>query len=419
MESFMKKFIALLLTFVITLPLMFGFNVSAQEAKRIESEIFAVSRGGDTRVHPQNSIEAIEACAELDIDGISATVRKTKDGKIVLFENESTLDVCVDKSGKRIDKKISETDYKTLSSYFLLSPGSKTLSKKTESRILLLSDAYKAIKANIMLLIIDCESAILDDVYKELFVNCGAKTNDVIIRCRDMKPEDLNNWAESQPSKPKVMASYHGNVIFSAISTYNYAMENNNICSAEFTTKNQYGVVYSDFFTKRFGDMKICASVYDPELCGKRPDNVTGWEDLISRGYSMIETNKAAEFSAYVNLVEENLYTLNILYTTLSNKNYDTYSARSMKKFNKYMDEAKVILTSEKASSATQISECIENLQLAADKIELSNGANDSIFSITPMRIFWIVFALALFVSSQVYLFRKTEKTRKSKKKSK
>ncbi len=412
----MKKFVALFLTLIIAIPLVSGFNVSAQEAKRIESEIFAVSRGGDTRIHPQNSLEAIEACLELDIDAISATARKTKDGKIVLFENESTLDVCIDKSGNRIDKKISETDYKTLSSYYLLSPGSKVLSKKTESRILLMTDAFKAIDGK-MIMIIDCESAILDDIYNEIFLN--GFVHDVIIRCRDMKPKDLYNWASQQTAVPEIMASYHGNVIFSAISTYNYAVENN-FCSAEFTTKNQYGVVFSNFFTKRFGkDMKICASVYDPDLCGKRPDNVTGWEDLISRGCTIIETNKAAEFSSYIKLVEENLYSLNLLYTALSSKNYDTYSARSLRKFNKYMDEAKQILTSEKASSATQISECIENLNLAADEIELSDGSSDSLFVVTPMRIFWIVFALALFISSQVYLFRKTEKSRKSKKKSK
>ena len=411
----MKKFLTLILILIISVSSFLNLSASAEEIKMIDSEIFVVSRGGDTRLHPQNSLEAYKACLDLDVDAISATARKTKDGKIVLFENESTLDICVDKSGQRIDKKIAETDYSTLSSYFLLSPDGKALSEKTNSKILLMTDAFKIIKGK-MIMIIDCEAAIIDDVYDAIFFGENAK--DVIIRCTDMKAEELLTWANSKTPKPEIMASYHGNVIFTANQVYDFACENN-FCGAEFTTKNPYGVIFEDTFTKKFSTVKTLSRVYDPQLCGGRPDSVTGWEDIISRGYTIIETGNAAEFSAYVSLVETNMSSLKILYDKYSNMNIVTYSPESTKEFNKCLEEARVILTSEHASSVTDITKCIENLKLAAENLELADGDNTSLIKITPMKIFWIIFAIALFSAAHFYIFKKTDKKNKGTKKTK
>ncbi len=402
----MRKFAILFITLILMLSLFSGINVSASDNIKAKNDIFAVSRGGDTSRFPQNSIEAIEACLELNIDAVSATARKTKDGKIVLFEQESTKDICVDKSGKRVDKKISETDYKTLSSYFLLSPGSKNLSRKTNSKITLMTDAFEAIKGK-MIMIIDCDEAILDDVYEEIFL--GGFAHDVIFRCNEMKTEDLLSWASSKVAKPEIIASYHGNVIFSAINKYNFA-ENNNICAAEFTTKNPYGVVYSDFFTSRFSGIKVVAPVYDENLCGKRPDNISGWEDLISRGYNIIETANAKEFSAYISLLEENLNSLENVYNNLKDTDLSRFTPASTENFKNNLENAEKILKAEKTASVAEIGKCIDDIELSANEFENTDGNNDKAFSVTPMKIFWIVFALALFVSSQIYLFKKTKK---------
>lgn len=408
----MKKLLISVLILIISVSSFLTLNVSAAETKMIDCEIFAVSRGGDTRLHPQNSLEAIKACLDLDIDAISATARKTKDGKIVLFENESTLDVCVDKSGQKVDVKIAETDYNTLSSYFLLSSDGKNLSSKTESKIALMTDAYDLIKGK-KILIIDCERAIIDDVYKTLFLNNNA-VNDVIIRCTDMDAEELLNWANAQTTVPKIMASYHGNVIFTANSVYKFAVENK-IFAVEFTTKNPYGVIFEEALTNNFSTTKALAKAYDPLLCGGRPDSVTGWEDLISRGYTIIETGNAAEFAAYINLVETNMVSLKILYDKYNNMEVVNYTPESIKEFNKHLEEARAILTSNQASSSTEITKCLENLKLAAENLKPSDG-NDSAIKITPMKIFWIVFAVALFTTSQLYIFKKTEKRKNIKK---
>ncbi len=402
----MKKFLVSVLILIISVSSFLSLNVSADEIKMIDSEIFVVSRGGDTRIHPQNSLEAIEACLDLDVDAISATARKTKDGKIVLFESESTLDICVDKSGQRIDKKIAETDYNTLSSYFLLSPDGKSLSKKTNSKILLMDDAFKAIKGK-MIMIIDCEKAIIDDVYDTLFFSGNVK--DVIIRCTDMKAEELLTWANGKTPKPEIMASYNGNVIFTANQVYKFACDNK-FCGAEFTSKNPYGVIFEDAFTKNFSTVKTLARVYNPQFCGGRPDSVTGWEDIISRGYTIIETGNAAEFSAYVSLVETNMASLKILYDRYSNMNIVNFSPESTEEFNKRLEEARLILTSEHASSVTDITKCIENLKLAAENLKISEG-DTSLIKVTPMKIFWIIFAIALFSAAQFYIFRKTKKS--------
>lgn len=393
----MRKFAFLCFTLIILLTSVFSIGVQAEENNSVTSEIFAIARGGDTSEHPQNSLEAIEACLELNIDAVSATVRKTSDGKFVLFENESTKGICTGK-----DRNISETDFETLSSLFLLSD----FGNATESKIALLSDALKLIDGE-MIMLIDCEEEILDEIYEEVYKNGFA--HDVIFRCREMKNEDLLSWSNSKDVKPSIIPSYKGNVIFSAINEYNFA-EDNNTGIAEFATKNLYGVIYSNFFAKRFDNVKALAPVYEDELCGKRPDSVTGWENLLKLGYSVIETGNAKEFSKYISLVEDSLIRLESLYNDAKAINLSVYTSTSTQDFKKHLKTAEEILTTNKASSHSEISACIENIKLSSEEFENANGEENKTFSVTPMKIFWIIFALALFISSQIYLHKKTQK---------
>ena len=403
----MRKIAIFSMVLILMLSFFCGISVNAADYNKTKEDVFAISRGGDTSEFPQNSIEAITACLDLKIDGISATAKVTKDGKVILFENDNTKGICVDKNGKTVDTKISETDYKTLSSLYLLSSDRST-AQKTESKIALLSDVLKAIDKK-MILFIDCESGIIDQVYNT--VKEEGYTEFVVFRCRDMKNSDLLDWASSKTEKPEIVATYKGNVIFSAISTYNFAKENS-VYGCEFATKNLYGVIYNQFFTNRFADTKVFAPVYNPLLAGERPDSVKGWEDLLSRGYNIIETGNAREFSSYITLTEETSRSLEAIYNEYEKSDLSAFTDASKKTFTKHMKTAEEIILGRKTASCSEISECIENIRLSADNFELKAGNNESAFSVTPMKIFWIAFAIALFASSQIYLFRKTKKSK-------
>ncbi len=402
----MRKFVLVCFLIIFALSTAFSLSASASPKSIATEKIFVVSRGGETSEFPQNSLEAIEACLKLDIDAVSATVRKTADGKLIIFESESTKGICVDENGKSVDKKVSETEFEILSSYYLLSSENENLSRSTKSKIALLDDVLNVIKGR-LILIIDCEEEILDDIYNKLLKN--GFLSDVIFRCREMKNKNLLTWANSKEKTPSFIPSYSGNVIFSAIGTYNFA-EKNNASLCEFSTKNRYGVIYSDFFTKRFDSVKVLAPAYSTELCGNRPDSILGWENLIKSGYSAIETENAKELSSYISLLNESYSQLAKLYNDAKGADLTAFSSASTKNFQKHLKTAESILTSDKASSQDEINSCIENIRLSSADFEKTNGEDNKAFSVTPMKIFWIAFAIALFVSSQVYLHKKTKK---------
>lgn len=407
MERFMRKLIFVCILVIFALTNILGMSVSAAERSYADDKIFTVSRGGETAEFPKNSIEAIEACFTLCVDAVSANVRKTSDGKLVLSENDSTKGFLVDENGESTDVLISETDYETLSSYFLLSSENENLSRKTESKIVLLSDALNTVKGKLFF-IIDCEEEILDDVYNEVLKSGSLES--VFFRSRKMKNDDFLTWANSKTEKTSFIPTYRGNVIFSAISTYSFA-ENNSTRFCEFTTKNRYGVIFSDFFTNRFDHVTALAPVYDTELSGNRPDSVLGWESLIKSGYSAIETENAKELSDYISLLNTSYSQLERVYNEANEIDLSSFSDESTKDFLKHLQKAEEILKLTKASSQDEINSCIENIKLSSRDFEKSQEDSTSAFSVTPMKIFWIAFALILFASSQLYLYKKTKKS--------
>ena len=67
---------------------------------------------------------------------------------------------------------------------------------------------------------------------------------------------------------------------------------------------NGNGVLYDNFLMKRFvGSKRAMVSMVNGR-CGKRADNEAGWDDLISRGYSVIETDFPAELTEYIRKTE-------------------------------------------------------------------------------------------------------------------
>lgn len=397
----MKKFFILCMLLILSVSVFSPLSASAKESNMMSDKVFAISRGGDTTLFPENSLEAINALESLNFDAVSATVRMTKDCEFILFENETTKGVCVDKDGNETDFAINESDYKnTLSKLYLSLNG-----KKTDCKITLLNDALNETDEDIVF-ILDVPGEILDKVYEK--VKNHDAFNRIYFRVRDFSNKDTEKWAEKCDVTPAIISRYKGNVIFSAISTYKNAEENQyEFC--EFSVKNRYGVIYSSFFTKRFNNTKALAPVYDKDLCGQRPDTVLGWENLLKSGYSAIETGNAREFSQYLSILDSSYEKLDGSLNEAEKINLDKFTSQSADKFSKALNKCKKITDSKKAASSDEINTCVEKLKLAKNELVLLNGENEN-ESITPIKIFWIIFAIALFASSQIYLCKKTDK---------
>lgn len=262
-----------------------------------------------------------------------------------------------------------------------------------------------SLNKNNMSVIIDCNEENIDEVFK-----VAKDYENVFLRARDMKANKLTLWAKAKSNKIKVIPSYDGNVIFSAVSVYNSAKENGfDFC--EFTSKNRYSVIYSQLFVNRFDGTQALMPFTEKDFSGQRNDSLHGWESALSLGYSAIETNNIKEFAKYISLLDESYIQLEEVYNEAIKTDLTPYSSSSTKEFEKQLKKAESILNSDKPSSQLQINECIEKIELAYSDFELTDGDENKTITVTPMKIFWICFAIALFVSSHIYLHKKTKKS--------
>ncbi len=348
----MRKLIFTCIFIIFALFCGFCMSASAASGTPAADKIFSISKGGDTSKSPQYSAEAVESCIDLGFDALS----------VETGENGVDID--------------------TLESILSLA----------DSRIYV---------------ILDCSEEELDSLYET--VKESSSLENVFFRSRNTKSKKLIAWAESKDENIQIIPSYDGNVIFSAISLYNCAEENlYKFC--EFSSKNRYSVIFSEFFANRFENAKALSPVFDKDLSGQRNDSLHGWESVLALGYSAVETENAKEFADYISLLDESYLHLERVYNESRSTDLTAYSSNSTAEFKKQLKIAEEILNSEKPSSQLEINECIENISLASEKFELSDGDENGTFSITPVKIFWIAFAILLFVSSQIYLYKKTKK---------
>ncbi len=348
----MRKLFFVCILMIFALTSVFCLSVSGAEETNISDRIFTISNGGVSGEAEPYSKEAIEKAMDLGFDAVS--VKVGEDG----IEIDDLPEIL----------SLTEEDF---------------------------------------YVILDCTEDNLNDVYEV------ARDYDYnnYIRVRGRSAKKTIDWAHAMSNHVQVIPSYDGNVIFSAIHAYNSAKDNYiNFC--EFSSQNRYSVIFSEFFTNRFQDGPwALVSFADKDLCGQRDDGIHGWENVISLGYKAIETDNEREFVKYLYLLEESYNHLETVYNEAKETDLSPYSSSSTKNFTKYVNLAKEMLTSEKASSQLEINECIENIENSYSEFQLSEGEEENkTFSVTPMKIFWICFAILLFVSSQIYLHKKTKK---------
>ena len=346
----MRKLLFACISMLFIFASVFSLWVSGAEKINVSDRIFAISNGGVSDEAEPYSKKAIEGAIELRFDAIS--VKVGEDG----VEIEDLPQIL----------EFAEENF---------------------------------------FVILDCTEENFNAVYEAV-----TDYEYTYLRVRDLSAKRIIDWAHAMSNRVQVIPSYDGNVIFSAISAYNTAKDNYvNFC--ELSSKNRYGVIFSEFFTKRFDGTWALMSFADKDLCGQRDDGIHGWESVISLGYNAIETDNEREFMKYLSLLEESYSHLESVYNDAKETDLTPYSTSSTKNFEKYVSLAEEMLISEKTSSQLEINECIENIENSYSEFRLSEGEEENkTFSVTPMKIFWICFAIALFVSSQVYLHKKTEK---------
>lgn len=398
--------------FILSLILFTALSVSsviAADASDIASDfsdgkknIICIAHRGDWHSFPENSAEAINAAAEYN--AVSVDVRLTADGKPVLMADEKVDRMSVDGEGKSVSGKVSSFTLAQLKELYLRESNGGTDKKKTTCRIPELKEIYEtaAGRTAVMLNVQENDFKTVYDYVKAL-----GKLDETVFRI-NAKPQKIIELTKDLDGV-NVTGNYQGNIIFlatSAVKKYFAA----NIYTIEMGSTNGNGVLYDNFLMKRFvGSKRAMVSMVNGR-CGKRADNETGWDDLISRGYSVIETDFPAELTEYIRKTETAATDLEKNIDIYANTDLSPYTSETEKAFSSALSAAKKTLDGR--SSFSELTDARSALQSAHDSLKVGAKKNVALkFRFTPGRIIAVVLCAAAFTGGTLFLRSKREST--------
>lgn len=398
--------------FILSLILFTALSVSsviAADASDIASDfsdgkknIICIAHRGDWHSFPENSAEAINAAAEYD--AVSVDIRLTADGKPVLMADEKVDRMSVDGEGKSVSGKVSSFTLAQLKELYLRESNGGTDKKKTTCRIPELKEIYEtaAGRTAVMLNVQENDFKTVYDYVKAL-----GKLDETVFRI-NAKPQKIIELTRDLDGV-NVTGNYQGNIIFLAISAVKKYFAAN-IYTIEMGSTNGNGVLYDNFLMKRFvGSKRAMVSMVNGR-CGKRADNETGWDDLISRGYSVIETDFPAELTEYIRKTETAATDLEKNIDIYANTDLSPYTSETEKAFSSALSAAKKTLDGR--SSFSELTDARSALQSAHDSLKVGAKKNVALkFRFTPGRIIAVVLCAAAFTGGTLFLRSKREST--------
>ncbi len=404
----MKKFTHILLVLTI-ISLIFSSSVmpafavgTAETNAKISDNnggILAVSFRGDTAVYPKNSLEAIESAENQGADMVSVSVGKTKDGVLVLAEKGDFSAVC-----KTDETEIGNLTFDEVQELEMLgNDGAVTNCKIVSLEKVLQRKNAKAV------LILDNAWENRDEVLA-LCKKLGA-TDKVLLRVKT-SAKKINEWKNGE-EKLGVIGVYGGNIVFNAISHLNKLSENGEKL-VQYQSKNYFNVMYDKFTAKRFsnGDnARALAPMYSKDLCGQREDNVSGWDEIVKRGFSVIETNDIGGLSDYIQSTKEESEKLIALFEKAKKVDTSVYTSVSVKNLDSAIKLAEACLESKNTSlgeiqsAFSSLAESLNNLTKGTQSDTQRGSLN-----ITAGKILAVIVFGSLLVLGEIYLIKMRKK---------
>ncbi len=408
MVNIWKKTAIFILSFILFTALSVSSAIAA-DASDIASDfsdgkknIICIAHRGDWHSFPENSAEAINAAAEYD--AVSVDIRLTADGKPVLMADEKVDRMSVDSEGKSVSGKVSSFTLAQLKELYLRESNGGTDKKKTTCRIPELKEIYETASGRTAVML-NVQENDFKTVYD--YVRALSKLDETVFRI-NAKPKKIIELTRDLDGV-NVTGNYQGNIIFlatSAVKKYFAA----NIYTIEMGSTNGNGVLYDNFLMKRFvGSKRAMVSMVNGR-CGKRADNEAGWDDLISRGYSVIETDFPAELTEYIRKAETAATDLEKNIDIYANTDLSPYTSETEKAFSSALSAAKKTLDGK--SSFSELTDARSALQSAHDSLKVGAKKNVALkFRFTPGRIIAVVLCAAAFTGGTLFLRSKREST--------
>lgn len=361
-------------------------------------KIICIAHRGDWHSFPENSAEAVNAA--LEYDAVSVDVKLSSDGIPVLMADETVDRMCVDSDSKPISGAVSSFTFAQLGEMYLREDNGGTNKSKTDCRIPELKKIFEVSDGKTAIVVNVSESD-FKTIYD--YVKALGKLDETVFRI-NAKAKKIVELTKDLDGI-KVLGNYQGNIIFLATSAVKECFSNG-IYTIEMGSTNGNGVLYGNFLLKRFVENKRAMVSMVNGRCGKRTDNETGWDDLISRGYSAIETDFPAELTEYIRKTNSAAIDLEKFIDLYNGIDLTPYNTESEKAFSSALSEAKSLLGT--PCSFSEIADARSALQSAHDSLTVGEKKNVTLkFKFTPGRIITVVLCGAAFTVGTLYLISK------------
>lgn len=374
--------------------------------QKISTDILSVSFRGDTAYYPENSLEGVISAHKKGADMVSVNVMKTKDGVFILCENESLDNIC-DSSFE----SVSQADYEELCQSRLYDNSGK-ITKYTFSTV----NELIAKTDDSLFLILDFDWQYKDEIYN-IITESGA-LNRVFLRTKQGASE-ICEWVNSKSEKPFVIGVYDGGIIFNAISHIN-KLSAIGMPLVQYSSKNYFNVMYESLVNRNYsasGKASAIASCYDPDLSGQRTDSLSGWDALINRGFTVIETSDIASFSEYLSQRKAATQRLESLKARADKIDKSKYASVSLENLNLALENADAVLESGK-ESLDKIQDAFTKLTLSMNKLMIKTGddTQKGALNITSGKVIAALLVTAGIFSWEMFIHRMHGKEKSKKK---
>lgn len=379
-------------------------NESTVAEKLAEKDsIICISHRGDTILYPANSLEGIVSAVNKGADIVSVNVMKTKDGVLVLCEDKPFSSVCNTQA-----ESVSELNYSEVEQLYLLGAGYMSYA----FRVATLSSALSVCDMGAMLLL-DYDPSIADDIYSFL-LNENALSK-VILRT-EQNPLKINEWLTDKPVKPLVMAVYDGNIIFSAISHLE-KMSSVGMPCVQYQSKNHFNVMFGEFISKYYlksDAPRVAVSFCDPDFSGQRSDSEDGWNELIKKGFTVIETNNIVSLSEYIESAQSLKVSLSAVLKKAQSIDLSVYSQVSADNLSKAAKNAEYLL-SKGAVSCDELQKAQSELILSIDKLaqKKAEDTQKGALNITFGKVLAAVLVGTAILAAQIFVHKMQRKKEK------
>ncbi len=366
--------------------------------------IICVSHRGDWHSYPENSAEAVKSAVQYG--AISVDIKVTSDKKAVLLADETTDRMVTDSDGKTVSGNVSEMTLEELTSLYLRAENGGEDKAKTECRVASLESAIDAAGDASLIINTTCDDFLV--VYD--YLKSIDATDKVIFRFKNNSMREILLTTAGFKDITS-LGNYQGNIIFLAISAVKKSVEKG--MAVELGSKNGNGVLYDEYLMSRFDtDGKAMVSMVDGRS-GKRPDNERGWDDLITLGYTIIETDYPAQLNEYISRIDNEKKQLVYYVDMYKSTDLQPYTTDTETAFKDALSVAENLV--ENNGSLSEMQNSRHALQAAYDNLTLGEKKAVTLkFDFTFGRMTAVILVGAVFVVSQILLFKRRDKNRKA-----